>query len=165
MRYIPTLIVVVLISVFVTNLPKMLDYENNEVEAFKEDHTESQDMLPIENGAEKYEGLRSIENYSMTSGNLGSNDMSFSQPDMLSEEKLEEDDNKKIYFFGRIDPVTDAPDGEVESNGWGEWSEEFDWQEQTVNQNTPYPDEEEVKPDLMEPIEVTLDRFLERDTK
>ena len=141
-KYISTVLALVIVVVFLDNIDSVVQYEEDVVPAFASDESpNSQPLQDIEgdNGYNKYNDLPSIQEFSLDSGNLTSSNLTFSEPDLLAEEIKEEDDNKKIYFFG---DVTDS-----------------DW-EKVETTPTPTAPTQTVDESMKEPIEVTLDKFL-----
>lgn len=161
----------ILLLLFLINIPNIFNYEkedslgitgnNSYEENFEED---------LEFNINRYEKLISIEDVSLTTG-ITVSDLEFSQPDKLDGEKLSEEDNKTLFFFGSIDPITEE---QVTENGdWGDWGGDpnIDTGEVEQHQNNQNnrgdvnvgqpstPQQTETETDNT-PYEVTLDKFL-----
>lgn len=170
---------IILLIIFLINLPKMFDYEVDGDDSL--DLGDNSSTMPskdfeddLEFNINRYENLPSIKDVAQSSS-LSAYEIEFSQPDKLKEEKLTEEDNKSLFFFGEIDPVTEE---EVTEDGeWGDWgggenlntTEVEEHYNNGVNvgqpnqpQTTPQP-QQPVQPNNevdSTPYEVTLDQFL-----
>ena len=167
-KHLSTIVATVLVFGVLFNANKILSYQDIDgiIADSEAEYTFNVDVMQEE--SRDYSSLSSIKTHSKSMGDLAMTDLSFSQPDMLAEEKLEEGDNKRIYFFGELEPNTDQPVEEWEdsvgstNNGWTSWetgSKGGDT-ETTENWGTVTNPTTNTGNTNEGPIEVTFDRFI-----
>lgn len=144
MKLISSVVSVLIVILFFFNIGNVFDYNDNITPVSSTINAEQTNDV-VETKTDKYAGLKSIKDLPV-SGNLAESSLSFTKPQIEAEEgkTLTEEDNKKIFFFG-------SADVESGDNNWNEWEENTS----SVSPNT---SETGV---TQEPVEVSLDRFLQ----
>lgn len=155
-KYLSITVALLILALFVLNFNQIFDYEVSEV--FLGDYDKVDEDLDyleeISEGTQNevpWADRPSIDTLLVSSGNLENTPIKF---DRQETEEVSEEENQKIFFFGR--PEEDFE--EFDNDDWDFWGE---------NPNLELPDDgrkrpsrEEPEPEPLEPVEVTLDEFI-----
>lgn len=153
LRYLSFSMAAVLVVVFFFNIGNIFNYDKGIEDIEHNSQVEAFNTLEWEGDREAYQNLKSIHQIPIT-GKLDSTNMSFTEPEVVAEgeEALSAEDNKKIFFFGKVDPVSGE---DTSDDGWGEWLDDSH-----IATSDPETIEDGVTEPSNEPVEVTFDRFL-----
>lgn len=157
-KYISMIVASLVVFLYIINYNSIFNYEQIKNENYIKPYAEDLSVLGEGYVQEKeYDTRPSIKDLLITSGNVGGSNIQFNKPDEFTD--LTEDENQTIFFFGRLDPS--KPVSLEERNNLDEWDE---WGYEGDTSTTPPSDfnDEEGLEIILEPLEVTLDQFLQK---
>lgn len=154
-----TIIVGVISLAIIINLSNIFKYDGDLPNNLETGDTQTEWVVDegTETEANVLESRKSIKDFPITV-NLSSENLVFNKVEIPEEGSVvKEEDGKRVFFFGRVDPITEGGtaglDNEIITDSWGGFIP-------TGGSTSVGNSGEESSVNLNEPIEVTYERFL-----
>ena len=174
-KYLSFIVAILIVTLYIINYDTLFDYAKGVDMSDFDSESYGTDLSVLEDNPfteDKLSERPSITHLMVASGSMGSTPMRFNEPNEF--EELSDEDNQKIFFFGKLDddiiePSLEDTQSALEEGGWDYWGGDEQPYPTPAVEEEPKIDsssevnegvDEEVNDLEMEPIEVTLDAFI-----